>query len=365
MKFFDMYTSNTLAGSSAQNIFKSDGNTRIGRAFYKIFASGEYEYAFLFNNILDSTYEDGSFGHVNLLCDEWLIERIRVAECDTIDNHIDDDDFQTITFDGCVEKKVCPGEVFYSDAVRLNLTGGKFLCYEITYHGEILPWHPEICVSAFTKKDDAWIRDWMLPVPSMIGCNRNVKKRIAYFGDSITQGCGTPHDAYSNWSAILSEQLGKEYSYWNLGIGYARGADAATDGVWLFKAKQNDIVIVCFGVNDILHENLEIDVLKKNLNTIVNHLKEAGATVIVQTVPPFDFQDDRKEKWLAMNEYIRTELVQYVDMVFDNGSFLAECKEHPERAKYGGHPNEEGCAVWAEELYKALMGSTAYEHFKN
>jgi hypothetical protein len=36
-------------------------------------------------------------------------------------------------------------------------------------------------------------------MPNFIGCDKKIKKRIAFVGDSITQGCGTSLDGYAMW----------------------------------------------------------------------------------------------------------------------------------------------------------------------
>lgn len=54
-----------------------------------------------------------------------------------------------------------------------------------------------------------------------------------------------------------------------------------------------------------------------------------------------------------MNEYIKTVLCNEVDLIFDNVTFLGD-KEHPQKALFGGHPNAEGCKIWAEEFYHVL-----------
>ena len=64
------YASNTLAGSSNQHFFNSDCNTHKGRVFYKVYEKGEYNYSFLFTNIIASTYGDGSISHKNKLSTE-------------------------------------------------------------------------------------------------------------------------------------------------------------------------------------------------------------------------------------------------------------------------------------------------------
>jgi hypothetical protein len=66
----------------------------------------------------------------------------------------------------------------------------------------------------------------------------------------------------------LPEKLPERCSVWDLGIGYARAADAATDGEWLKRAKQCDKVHVCFGVNDTLR-NYRAEEILQNLQRII------------------------------------------------------------------------------------------------
>ena len=150
---------------------------------------------------------------------------------------------------------------------------------------------------------------------------------------------------------MLSEKLGKEYSYWNLGLGYGRASDAATDGAWLYKALQNDIVFVCYGVNDILQDCSE-EQIKSNLSLIVDRLKTRGKKVILQTVPPFSYEGEKLEMWKRINNYIKTELKSRVDALFDNVSILGD--EATSATKFGPHPNSEGCKIWADALFREL-----------
>ena len=87
MKFFETYTSNTLASAENQHYFISEDKEKeqTGRAFYKIFAGGKYNYSFLFSNTIDSTFGNGSVSHMNLVCDEWEILSARVAVVDSCD----------------------------------------------------------------------------------------------------------------------------------------------------------------------------------------------------------------------------------------------------------------------------------------
>ena len=257
-----------------------------------------------------------------------------------------------LTFDGKASRTVLPGELFASDAVTLSFDKGEYLCLEMTYSGDEVPYHPETILPVFTKSSEGWHYTNMSPVASMIGCDRPIKERIGFIGDSITQGIGTTPNEYRHWNAVLSDKIGVHNAYWNLGLGFGRANDAASDGVWLYRAKQNDTVFVCYGVNDIL-QGLPEEQIKKDLTTIVDTLKALGIRVILQTVPPFDYRGDNIGKWERINGYIKTELSNHADYVFDNSTVLSKSADEPQNSKYGGHPCDEGCSVWAVALYEA------------
>jgi lysophospholipase L1-like esterase len=258
-------------------------------------------------------------------------------------------DFKELKFDSKTSKTVMPGEFFSSDAVEMEFCADEYLCLEIEFSGSKIPYHEESLLPVFVREGGAFKYNKKMPFAGMIGCSRAVKGRVAYLGDSITQGIGTPNNSYLHWNALLSEMLGDEYAYWNLGLGFGRASDAASDGAWLYKAKQNDIIFVCYGVNDIFRGTSE-EQIKLDLTYIAETLKKAGKTVIMQTIPPFDYSGENIGKWNRINEYIKTELRSKVDHIFDAASLLGQ-EECPHMAKYGGHPNELGCKIWAEALY--------------
>ena len=342
MKYFEKYISNTLAGSANQSWFSPDGETVTGRVFYKIFAGGTYDYSILFSNVIDSTFSDGLHSHRNLVCDEWEI--LSASVCVTKNACPEGcKSFKEITFDGKKTKTVMPGEFFCTDEIEISAEKGDFLCVELTVKGQMMPYHHEIIVPVFTKDQNGWVEDVKMPVPSMIGCNRKPKLKVGFLGDSITQGIGTEVNSYAHWNSRLADMFGEEYSYWNLGIGYARANDAATDGAWLFKAKQMDAVVVCMGVNDTI-KGQSAKQIKNDLQTITEKLHQAGIRVLVQTVPPFDFDEEKEKIRLEVNRFILNELE--ADAKFDNNGVLADGN----RSIYGGHPDAEGCRKWAEAL---------------
>lgn len=373
------YTSNTLGASANQLYFEADPEYMLtGRVFYKITQGGEYRYSLLFNNIIDSTYSDGSKSKSNRIMKEWTIHSARYAKysADIFKNGITEPpfrssyggaaiarehgidcvpfeaEFQPISFDGKIGKRVSPGEIFETDEFEFYAESGEYICIELVFSGTEIPYHEESLLPIYRFRGGKWFYDKRVPLPACIGCDRTVNRRIGFWGDSITQGIGTRENSYLHWNARLAEMLGNGYSYWNLGIGYARADDAASAGIWLEKALLCDILFVCLGVNDLL-QGLSADDIKRNLFKTVTLLKDAGKKVILQTLPPFDYCGNKIAEWEDINEYILTVLNNKVDFVFDCVEILG-AEEARHNAKYGGHPNENGCEIWAEALFKGI-----------
>ena len=128
----------------------------------------------------------------------------------------------------------------------------------------------------------------------------------------------------------------------------------ASLGAWAYKAKHNDVLIMCFGVNDILR-GFSAEQVIWNLEHMVSYFQKAGVRLVVQTLPPFDYNEAVTAIWKQVNGYILTELARKVELVFDVTQVLSLSPQEPQRAKYGGHPNEEGCRVWADALYEKIM----------
>ena len=359
-EFCSKFSSNTLAGSGSQHhFFPADPSAeQIGRIYYRVFHGGTYNYSILFSNTIDSTFADGDHSYRGYVCGEWTITRLSVGVAD----HCSEQtagilrNVQPLTIGGKPVYTVQPGELFATDPLTITAEAGQYLCVEIGFRGTDIPNHEESWVPSFVSENGAWIPSRRLPFPSMIGCDRPIEHRVAYFGDSITQGIGVPVGAYTFWNALISERVGHQNAYWNLGLGFGRAMDAAADDTWLAKAKQNDSVIVCYGVNDLGHKrNCNAEQIYADLCTIVDKLHEAGCRVLLQTIPPFDYEEDIRVKWDAVNRRIREELSHNVEAFFDVVPILWQDEEHPHCAPYGGHPNEEGSRLWAEALLPVVQ----------
>jgi len=361
MDSFKTFSSNTIAGSGNQYFFAMEKKEiRTSRVFYKITHSGTFQYSLLFSNVIDSTYADGSISRKNLVCESWTIHAARVGRCKkTIFdantfrfNETDIYEWFAITFDGANTKDVSPAEFFWTDPMEFSFENGEYLCVEMTFSGTMIPYHEESLLPAFVLHDGNWEYDKKTPFVGMIGCDRKVAHTIAFWGDSITQGIGTPINSYAHWNALVAKYLGEQFACWNLGIGYARANDAASLGAWWEKAKHNDTVVICLGANDIL-ENRPAERIILDLTTIVSALKQNGTRIVLQTVPPFEYTDNQISVWLQINEFIRNELSKEVDLMFDVVPYLCNMQS-TYFPIYGGHPNEIGCRIWAKALYEQL-----------
>lgn len=352
MKWFDTFVSDTLGGTGNQLFHRwGDDRARRGRVYYKLFRGGEGDYSLLFSNTIDSTYkvEYGSFA--NCVCDGWEILSAAVGVCRETGAETAGgvEKFFPLSFGGARSKTVAPGEFFATDPVTLAPEKGDFLCVELEFRGEMIPYHLESILPTFVCENGTWIPDKRVPVPGMVGCARKVAARIGYFGDSITQGIGTAPNAYTHWCALVAEALGDSYSHWNLGIGYGRGQDAASGGAWFFKAKHVDAAVVTFGSNDV-GRGRSVEQMKADFTVLVDRLHDAGVKVFLQTLPPFDWQGEFLERWLAINAFLKDELAAKAEGFLDVAPLLTDETRGVGMSKYGKHPDESGCRVWAEAL---------------
>ena len=192
-------------------------------------------------------------------------------------------------------------------------------------------------------------------MPILVGAKRDNALRVAFIGDSITMGIvsGAPK-SYAGWAAKITEGLGTSVSAWNLGLGYARADDAVHSESWVDKAKQNDVVIICFGVNDInsgpyQHSGQRTAAqIRDDIKTIAAEIASAGAEVIIFSTPPYTYANSTKiAVWQELCGLLE-ELAENEDYkFFDFASYLWQENDHTQPA-YGGHPNAEGCAKVAE-----------------
>lgn len=363
MSFFSRFVSNTSAGSANQSFFSPADPTAstLCRTYLRVSCSGTFPTSFLFSNIVDSTFADGSHSRCNRVLESWNLQQARLGVVPSCapDTPTEPSSWQPISFHGLPSKTVAPGEFFASDPLSVSAHAGEFVCLEFSFAGPEIPCHPESLLASFVFENNRWVPSPNHPFPAMMGVERSPLKRIAFLGDSITQGIGTPCNSYAHWNALVAEQLGPSYACWNLGIGFARASDAASIGAWLYKARQNDLVVVCLGVNDLLHRpEITAESVVDSLSTIVEALQKAGIRVVLQTIPPFDYTPEKTLVWQEANRLLFARFSSLCP-IFDVVPHLSLSPEEPQRARFGGHPDPAGCRVWADALYPFLLQQVA------
>lgn len=353
---FGKYVSNTFISTGNNNIV-AEADSVTYRAYFPVEEYGDLEYRFYFSNTVDSTYDDGEDAYAGLTGGNYVIESAFIADGGTsIEDEITD--YQAVTFGGAEQKSVTSGEKYWSDPVNFNVEEGHFLVWEWTLTGENIP---AISMSNLTKVGADYgdgkglVYCDQVPMPQLIGANREVKYRIAAIGDSITQGCQTEAMAYEFWSSRISQKLGDDYGFWNCGLGWSRTSDAAMCGDWLERTSTADVVIVAFGTNDIVsgeyggdggNTAAEIDAY---LRTVLDKLKDSGCSVIVFNAPPEDYREDMETVRTEYNEILKDTCEEYGVFYFDFASLLST-KEEPAKALYGGHPNGEAGDIVSDEF---------------
>ena len=358
---FEKYVSNTfISTGNNQVVHPTEGASY--RAYLPVEAAGEYEYCFYFSNSVDSTWGDGRDAHVGQAGSAYRIDSAVLGYAAEPEGAVMNE--TPVTFDGAAQRTVTPEETFWSDPVKFNVPEGNWLVWTWKVTGETVPANEMSGLApVYCENNGKYIYTGQIPLPQMIGCDRKVGRKVAFIGDSITQGCGTSQYGNAFWAANIAKEIADTSSVWNLGLGYARASDCMQNGDWLQRAAHSDVVCVAFGTNDMVGGQYGVgapnaaSAIDKWLRQIVTVLKDAGCEVILFNAPPFDFAE--------LQEGIRTELNTLLPAAasecgvhfFDFAGVLAD-PENPQKALYGGHPDDTGCAAAAKAIlaeYGGLM----------
>lgn len=367
MNGFAPFVSATADGAASQNYFINSGKDvsrqMTGRAFFRLSnpETGTRRFRLWFSNALDSTYGQGMTVLANAFCEGWDLlsacvwtvpDPVRDAETA---RRVRKRNAVTLTFDGSPSFRVEPGMVFACDPFDLPLRREHTFAFELTFRGHILPCHTETVLPVLRKEKTGWTANVNMPLPVLIGTAREDVRTLGFLGDSITQGIqsGGPDCAFPS---LVQKALGPDTAVWNLGIGYARAADAATNGFWVHRAKQCDTVCVCLGVNDIA-QGFSAEAVCSNLKKTVLALRENGCTVYLLTPPPFNFSGDAGSVWDEVCYYCEEELKHFVRAVLPTDRFLSLSPAERRKARYGAHPNAEGHRLLADAVVRMLKES--------
>lgn len=358
------YSSATALSTAANFIMNAaEPSTHTYRTYVRLRENGSLTLKFWHSNNVDSTWDLGQEASGSEPGGEWVIEAAYIADGGLVpDGSVTPGTQIPVTFGGEGPRQVARGECFWSDEAKLELPEGHYLAFTWTIRtlaaGKSFPYNVEgMLVSGFdapgtlagSEAAEGFNEsDKLLVAPSYIGYKKQVAKKLVFLGDSITQGVRTEKDAYTYWAARIAEGLGTEYGLWNIGSGWGRAYDVAADGPWLNKAKQGDEVLMVLGVNDLDIGKRTADELLGDLAGIITKIKEANpeAGIILSTVPPFNFAEERETYWRTVNAVILNAPPAGVDRVFDIAAVLSEPapEEHRIRPEYMSnefdpHPN--------------------------
>lgn len=320
-------------------------------SYYRLRECGAQTFRLWYSNRLDSTGN----GIAETPGGTFLIERAYLA-----DGGITPDGTYTrevaLTFDGEPSKTVAPGEAFWSDDRSFTLEEGHFLAivFQVSTAEErcMLPCTHESETSGYQNG----VFEPSVLRPNFLGYRREVRRRVVFMGDSVTQGVRTRMDAYESWVPRFAAQIPPENSVWNIGLGWSRAYDAELDGAFLAKAKTADVLFLCFGVNDLKSAGRSAEQIITSLRVALYHLRHCGhpMEIILMTIPPFDLEPRQETERRLVNEWILSQ--KESDTTFDMAAILANpqdprlMNEAYKSAPTDCHPNGLGGAAVAAAL---------------
>ena len=329
----------TALSTATNSLLALGTSVRTFRTYVKPREYGSLKLKMWHSNAVDSTWDDGKDSKGSDLGGSWSIEACYIADGGTDpDGGIDCMVQVPVTYNGWVTREVMPGECFWSDEVEINLHEGHYLviswAIKMKTEADRLPFNTETLLASayeaegnvahYRDADEFTYTENKLVLPALITYEKQVKKNIVFIGDSITQGVRNELNAEEYWSAKIAAGLGTSYGVWNIGSGWARAYDLEGDSCWLNKAMMGDEVIICLGVNDIGTANRSGDQVLAALTYAIQRLKRSNpdVSIILFTVPPFNFEQEQEKHWRYVNQVIREAPPAGVDRVFDIAAVL-------------------------------------------
>jgi len=196
--------------------------------------------------------------------------------------------------------------------------------------------------------------------------------KIACVGDSITYGHGVSNWPENQYPVVLSRLLGDGYHVINFGVS---GSTAQADGDQPYSRTEvyrksldygGDILIFMLGSNDSKPENWHGSEAfeKQYLELLDSYLTGSKTPAVYLCTPASAFYLDGKSSGPAgfdIQPDVVDEIAQIVERIAaERGYTLVDIHSltaaHPEWfVKDGIHPNQEGAAAIAEELYSAIV----------
>lgn len=200
------------------------------------------------------------------------------------------------------------------------------------------------------------------------------KKRIVFFGDSITQMGVNPNGYITQFGKMLDQKnIGQNYDVIGAGIGGNKVYDLYLRMDDDVLAKKPDIVVIWVGVNDVWHKRTsgtgtDADKFEKFYNAIIKKLKDRNIQVYLVTPAAIGEKTDfTNELDGDLNKYAaivrRIAQNNNCPLVDLRKVFLEYDKTHNPENKDRGilttdgvHLNDTGNQLVAQQMYAAIVG---------
>jgi lysophospholipase L1-like esterase len=201
------------------------------------------------------------------------------------------------------------------------------------------------------------------------------KKRIVFFGDSITEAGVQPNGYITKLQSILkTNNLDQQYELIGTGIGGNKVYDLYLRMEEDVLAKKPDAVVIWVGVNDVWHKSsfgtgTDPDKFEKFYNAIIKKLKQNNVAVFICTPAAIgektDFSNQQDGDLNRYSNIIRSVAQKNNCPLIDlRKEFLAYNLQHNAENKESGilttdrvHLNEKGNQFVAEKMFAVLNPS--------
>ncbi len=361
---FEKYRSNIAYGTGHNTmVYGANNTTELAtfRAVFPVEEHGEFEYKLYFSNNMDAS-SSGFSNYPDMPTADYKIHYAALRTTTDMRGMKNLSEPVVITFDGETTRNVKAKETFWSDAVTIDVPEGSYLVYEWTVEYTRIP--ATIVASTYYSYKANTTADKVpklpqtagaAPLPDFIGCNRD-GIRLTFIGDSITMGTGSGAYQHSFWVKQISDRLGTGYCVWNLGLDSGRANDVIRGTSWKEKLKNTDILSICIGINDVMSiyggtpqtgTTVGAAPIINSIKQIAAMAEEAGAEIIIFSIPPFNLTGANHDKWVKVNEGLKSLAEEKGYAFFDFAAVLGD-PEDPSKCIYGDHPNKEGCTAVAE-----------------
>lgn len=189
--------------------------------------------------------------------------------------------------------------------------------------------------------------------------------KVACIGNSITYGAGIKNPFQNSYPGLLSQLLGEDYDVRNFGVS-ARTLLNKGDNPYMreqvfrdVQSFQPDIITIKLGTNDSKSHNWKYGKdFRKDLNAMLDILQSMPSNPkIYLCLPAAAF----KNNFGINDSVIATGIIPILRNVARKRNLsiidlYSALKPHPDYYVDGVHPNEQGAALIAGELYRTLSG---------